>query len=131
MDHYAECFSLRSGHCFRMIQNENGTGYAQHSPFATVWRGRFQDNAGNTRSKVCLNRNRCSVPITGSTLRNQRTGREPTMAFSTPMCPACDSWDVRAVYAPTGRGNAHRETVSGECRACGYEWTQVSPLEAS
>ena len=28
MDHYADCFSLRCGHCFRMIQAENGNGGA-------------------------------------------------------------------------------------------------------
>jgi hypothetical protein len=46
VDHYAEAFCLLSERCFRLIQAENGTGHAQHCPYLTVWRGRFQDGAG-------------------------------------------------------------------------------------
>jgi len=46
MEHYANCFSLQSERCFRMIQAEDGTGHAQHCPYITVWRGRFQDGSG-------------------------------------------------------------------------------------
>jgi hypothetical protein len=44
--HYANAFCLLSQRCFRMIQAEDGTGHAQHCPYATKWRGRFQDAAG-------------------------------------------------------------------------------------
>jgi hypothetical protein len=46
VEHYANSFALISGHCFRMIQAEDGTGHAQHCPYAVLWRGRFQDGAG-------------------------------------------------------------------------------------
>ena len=44
--HYCEAFSLESERCFRLIQAEDGTGHAQHCPYMTEWRGRFQDRAG-------------------------------------------------------------------------------------
>ena len=44
--HYAESYCVTSGQCFRMIQALDGTGHAQHCPFLTVWRGRFQDVKG-------------------------------------------------------------------------------------
>ena len=31
---------------FRLILAEAGTGHAQHCPYVTGWRGRFQDQAG-------------------------------------------------------------------------------------
>jgi hypothetical protein len=46
VDHYAESFCLLSGSCFRMIHAHNGTGHAQHCPYITEWRGRFQDKVG-------------------------------------------------------------------------------------
>ena len=45
--HYCEAFSLESKRCFRLILAEDGTGHAQHCPYITEWRGRFQDRAGN------------------------------------------------------------------------------------
>jgi hypothetical protein len=54
VEHYANCFSLQSERCFRMIQAKNGTGHAQHCPYATEWRGRFKDGAGKWHSvKAC------------------------------------------------------------------------------
>ncbi len=44
--HYAEAFYLTTGQCFRLILAEDGTGHAQHCPYITEWRGRFQDGAG-------------------------------------------------------------------------------------
>jgi hypothetical protein len=61
VNHYAECFSLGSGHCFRMIQNKNGTGHAQHCPYATVWRGRFQDNAGKWHTVTACDGHRADL----------------------------------------------------------------------
>ena len=61
MDHYAECFSLRSGHCFRMIANENGTGHAQHCPYVTVWRGKFHDNAGKWHTVTACDEHRADL----------------------------------------------------------------------
>lgn len=29
-----------------MIMAEDGTGHAQHCPYLTIWRGRFQGGAG-------------------------------------------------------------------------------------
>jgi hypothetical protein len=46
MEHYANAFCLLSRQCFRLIQAEDGTGHAQHCPYLTKWRGRFQDAAG-------------------------------------------------------------------------------------
>jgi hypothetical protein len=46
MAHYAESFCCLTGQCFRMIQAEDGTGHAQHCPYPSGWRGRFQDTAG-------------------------------------------------------------------------------------
>jgi hypothetical protein len=46
VEYYANCFSLLSERCFRMIQAGDGTGHTQHCPYPTVWRGRFQDKAG-------------------------------------------------------------------------------------
>lgn len=45
MDHYAEACCLKSQSCFRLIQAEGGTGYAQHCPYLIEWRGRFKDSA--------------------------------------------------------------------------------------
>ncbi len=44
--HYCEAFSLESECCFRLIHAEDGIGHAQHCPYMTEWRGRFQDRAG-------------------------------------------------------------------------------------
>lgn len=44
--HYCEAFSCLSGRCFRLILAEDGTGHAQHCPYPTEWRGRFQYGAG-------------------------------------------------------------------------------------
>ncbi len=52
VEHYANCFAVTSGQCFRMIQAENGTGHAQHCPYLVVWRGRFQDGSGKWHT-VC------------------------------------------------------------------------------
>jgi hypothetical protein len=46
LTHYAEAFALLPGRCFRMVHAEDGTGHAQHCPYITEWRGRFQDGAG-------------------------------------------------------------------------------------
>ena len=46
VERYANCFSLLSERCFRMIQAEDGTGHAQHCPYFTEWRGRLKDEAG-------------------------------------------------------------------------------------
>ncbi len=44
--HYCEAFYPQSRQCFRLIHAEDGTGHAQHCPYITEWRGRFQDRAG-------------------------------------------------------------------------------------
>jgi hypothetical protein len=47
---YCQAFSLLSGHCFRMIQAEDGTGHAPSTARTSLWRGRFKDGAGKWRA---------------------------------------------------------------------------------
>ncbi len=61
VDLYAEAFCLLSERCFRLIQAENGTGHAQHCPYGTKWRGRFQDAAGKWHTVVACQGHRADL----------------------------------------------------------------------
>ena len=78
MEHYANCFSLLSERCFRMIQ-ENGTGHAQHCPYITEWRGRFRDGAGKWHTVEACQGHRADLDavqrITATPHRNAQEAR--------------------------------------------------------
>jgi hypothetical protein len=61
VDHYANCFTLMSQRCFRMIQAEDGTDHAQHCPRLTEWRGRFKDAASKWHTVEACNGHRADL----------------------------------------------------------------------
>jgi hypothetical protein len=50
MSHHVNAFWLTYGRDFRLIQFEDGTGHAQHCPYALVWRGRINDGPASGTS---------------------------------------------------------------------------------
>lgn len=61
MEHYANCFSLQSERCFRMIKVGDGTGDAQHCPYLHEWRGRSQDTVGKWHTAEACNGHRADL----------------------------------------------------------------------
>jgi hypothetical protein len=59
--HYAEAFYLTTEQCFRLIHAEDGTRHAQHCPYITEWRARFQDRAGKWNTVVSCNGRRADL----------------------------------------------------------------------
>jgi hypothetical protein len=77
VEHYANAFTRVSTHCFRMIQAEDGTGHAQHCPYALRWRGRFQDAAGKWHTVVACDGHRADLVSVQRVTAPHRVAHEP------------------------------------------------------
>jgi hypothetical protein len=61
VEHYTNAFTCSTMGCFRMIQDEDGTGHAQHCPYRTIWRGRFKDAAGKWHTVISCDGHRADL----------------------------------------------------------------------